>query len=274
MVIHAVIKLVCISTVCILDNKTLDIRAHPGESVLLPCYCTDHKAPKTFTWKNYNVNGNSWEEVSDESSQYKDRVQLFNSHSPGNLSLLISHLTEEDGGLYWCNVEGSGYRYIRLTVEGCIQNEVTLNISAHPGGSVLLPCSCTDHNTPKTFTWKRYRVYGNSWDEVSIESGQYRDRVQLFNSHSPGNLSLLISHLTEEDGGWYSCDVGESGYRDIILTIKDSPQSLPFVPFALATVILLHVVVAVVYCTMREKVPDSATAIYSNVGEDGAVRLQ
>ncbi|KAL7872449.1 hypothetical protein SRHO_G00074320 [Serrasalmus rhombeus] len=59
---------------------------------------------------------------------------------------------------------------------------------------------------------------------MSLKVDQYRDRVQLFNGHSPGNLSLLISHLTEEDGGDYLCVVNGS-HINIRLTLKEGPPT-------------------------------------------------
>ncbi|KAI4888348.1 hypothetical protein NFI96_031430, partial [Prochilodus magdalenae] len=346
---------------CTLENKEqlLRITAHTGGSVLLPCSCTDlQTTPEEFSWKKDNRNTQTLEEISRESGQYRNRVQLFNDHSPGNLSLLISHLTEEDGGEYECAVKDSHIRTI-LTVKegpptpapsttpkpapytapkpapptapkpapptapkpaastapkpapsttpkptpstavgsvhsspttsttrstgtadgnvmywfilipvvllllgiggviywicrGCtLENrEQLLRITAHTGGSVLLPCSCTDLQTkPEEFSWKKDNRNTQTREEISRESGQYRNRVQLFNDHSPGNLSLLISHLTEEDGGDYECAV-KGSYMVIRLTVK---EPLPFVPFALVTVIFLHIIVAVVYHTKRTK---------------------
>ncbi|KAI4895384.1 hypothetical protein NFI96_008735, partial [Prochilodus magdalenae] len=215
-------------------------------------------------------NRNEYEKISKESNRYRNRVQLFNDHSPGNLSLLISHLTEEDGGLYQCAVNGA-HKTIRLTIEVCtLENrERLLTTTAPTGGSVLLPCSCTDLQTkPEELSWKRPK--GNKWVEISSESGQYRNRVQLVNDHSPGNLSLLISHLTEEDGGDYQCAVKDS-YTFIRLTIEEPPQSLPFVPFALVTWILLHIIVAVVFYTSRTKGP--ARVHYSTADGDGVAAL-
>ncbi|KAI4900488.1 hypothetical protein NFI96_009667 [Prochilodus magdalenae] len=407
--------------VCTLKNRQrlLTITAPTGESVLLPCSCTDlQTTPANFTWTKHIRNTQTWEEISRKSGQYRNRVQLVNGHSPGNLSLLISHLTEEDGGEYQCAVKDS-YTSIRLTIEegpptpstassptasspttssptassptvssptvssptvsspavtnsqtkpgsssassaempdepppslpfipfglvtvillhiivavvyytsrtkGCtLENRgQLLRITAHTGGSVLLPCSCTDlQTTPEEFSWKKENTNTQRWEEISRESGQYRNRVQLFNDHSPGNLSLLISHLTEEDGGDYWCAV-KGSYMIIRLTVKEGPPtpstasspttsspaassptasspttsspaassptassptasspavtssqtnpgsssassaempdepppSLPFVPFALVTVILLHIIVAVVYYTSRTK---------------------
>ncbi|KAI4882212.1 hypothetical protein NFI96_032603, partial [Prochilodus magdalenae] len=98
-------------------GQTLSITAHRGGSVLLPCSCTELRAkPGTFTWTRYNQNRNDWERIPIESAE--NRVQLVNDHSPGNFSLLISHLTEEDGRLYMCDAVTSGLKAIRLTVEG------------------------------------------------------------------------------------------------------------------------------------------------------------
>ncbi|KAI4880708.1 hypothetical protein NFI96_006309 [Prochilodus magdalenae] len=225
---------------CTLENRgqLLSITAHTGGSVLLPCYCTDLQTKPENIWKIINRNRNKYEVISRESGQYRNRVQLVNDHSPGNLSLLISHLTEEDEGVYQCGVKDS-FIIIRLTVKepppslpfipfglvtvillhiivavvyytsrtkGCtLENRgQLLHITAHTGGSVLLPCSCTDlQTTPEEFSWKKENTNTQIYEEISRESGQYRNRVRLVNDHSPGNLSLLISHLTEEDGGEY-----------------------------------------------------------------------
>ncbi|XP_036419755.1 uncharacterized protein LOC118803300 [Colossoma macropomum] len=199
-----------------------EITAYTGGSALLPCYCTDPQdTPERVTWKKYSKNRDSWQEVSSENSQHRNRVQLVNGHSPGNLSLLILNLTEEDGGYYRCTAKGSPHTDIRLTVKGCTltNNTITSYITAHTGGSVLLPCSCAELCAkPETFSWKKH--INQNWDSKLIERDEYSNRVQLFNGHSPGNLSLLISHLTVEDRGVYMCDAMKSGLTYIRLTVK------------------------------------------------------
>ncbi|KAI4876004.1 hypothetical protein NFI96_008123, partial [Prochilodus magdalenae] len=292
------------------DHQQLEeITAYTGESVLLPCYCTDSQSrPKTFTWKEFHKNKNTSEEISSESGRYRNRVQLVNDHSPGNLSLLISHLTEEDDGYYRCKVDGGGYRDIRLTVKeppvplpfvpyalvtviilhiivavvycrtkGCSLTDrgQTLSITAHRGGSVLLPCSCTELRAkPETFTWNRDNQNSKDYERIPIESDEYRNRVQLVNDHSPGNLSLLISRLTEEDGGLYRCDGVKSGLTYIRLTVEEPPVPLPFIPYALVTVIILHIIVAVVYCRTKGCIlTDKEQTLYVTAHRGGSVLL-
>ncbi|KAF5900323.1 polymeric immunoglobulin receptor-like, partial [Clarias magur] len=207
------------------DSDVKPITAYTGGSVLLPCSCTDlHTTPETFTWKKY-THENTWVEISPESEQYKDRVQLINDHSSGNLSLLISHLTEEDGGDYMCNVTEDETRHFRLTVEGCRLNQQTVSVTGHVGQSVLLPCSCFRLQAkPHSLRW--IFIKGSDGKEIFPKdlTNRYTDRVQLSNDHHPGNLSLLISHLTVEDGGDYACRINNAPDASVKLIVKDAPR--------------------------------------------------
>ncbi|KAI5094555.1 hypothetical protein C0J45_16279 [Silurus meridionalis] len=198
-----------------------EITAYTGDSVLLPCSCTDlHTKPQRFTWKKHiSYRYNTWVQISPESKQYKDRFQLVNDHSSGNLSLLISHLIVEDGGYYRCRGENE-FRDIRLTVKGCTLNHETVEVTGYVGHSVLLPCSCSQLQAkPQSLTWTIYKE--SNYKEIfpKDQTNHYTHRVQLFNDHPPGNLSLLISHLTVEDAGDYKCDI-INNYKYIHLTVN------------------------------------------------------
>ncbi|KAL7888945.1 hypothetical protein AOLI_G00039190 [Acnodon oligacanthus] len=58
----------------------------------------------------------------------------------------------------------------------------------------------------------------------------------------------------------------------IKFTVTVPPQSLPFIPFALVTVIFLHIIVAVVYHTKRTK--DPVRVHCSTADGDGVVSLE
>ncbi|XP_060762729.1 uncharacterized protein LOC132872137 [Neoarius graeffei] len=204
------------------------------------------------------------------------------SRSEGQKRPASQSQDEHDSILRCCRLEGNG---------GLIR------ITAYTGDSVLLPCSCTDlQTTPETFKWEKLTTNEMKWVKISPGSDQYKERFQLVNDRSSGNLSLLISTLTEEDGGDYWCIVKGIQYTDIRLTVKDaptkpstsapvttttsphskpdievSPEHLPYIPFGVVTVFFLHIIVAVVYYTTRKKGP--VTVHYSRADGDGTVSL-
>ncbi|XP_062400934.1 uncharacterized protein LOC134092158 [Sardina pilchardus] len=165
-------------------------------------------------------------------SHHSDRIRMFNKDSPGNLSLFISDLTKEDEGDYRCEGSTSSYRDIYLKVKGCslMEKNTRYEIVKSSGESALLPCTCSPlHAKPEIVTWDVIRRRGSqngSSISVSSTSGPYKGRVQMFNQHSPGNASLLISDLTEEDQGLYKCYLNEEVKR-INLLIKDLHPILP-----------------------------------------------
>ncbi|KAL7888946.1 hypothetical protein AOLI_G00039200 [Acnodon oligacanthus] len=58
----------------------------------------------------------------------------------------------------------------------------------------------------------------------------------------------------------------------MVFVLAEPPQSLPFIPFALVTVIFLHMIVAVVYHTKRNK--DPARGHYRTADAGGVVSLE
>ncbi|KAF7694363.1 hypothetical protein HF521_008116 [Silurus meridionalis] len=204
---------------CELVKKTgvEEVTGFIGESVVLPCVCTDlQDDPKRVTWK-FNKNNHFQEIYSKQTGNHSNRVKLVSKNPPGNLSLLISDLTEEDQGNYRCSAQAD-HRDLRLSVKGCaLSGEYNTEITQHKGGSVLLPCSCSDLlSKPQKLTWETFRT-GRLTEVLNDE--HYRGRYQLFNNISPANLSLLISDLREEDQGVYRCST-EKEHRDFSLYVK------------------------------------------------------
>ncbi|XP_042171373.1 polymeric immunoglobulin receptor-like isoform X1 [Oncorhynchus tshawytscha] len=198
------------------------ITVYSGQSVLLPCSCSKTQAkPPSFTWTKLRGQQTT-EIISTQSDLYRGRVEMFNSNSPGNLSVLLSHVTEDDQGWYRCQISREKYSDVELTVEGCTLSEPRSRVvNASPGQSVLLPCSCSKTQAkPPSFRWTKLR--GQQTTEIiSTQSDLYRGRVEMFNSNSPGNLSVLLSHVTEDDQGWYRCQISHEKYSDVELTVED-----------------------------------------------------
>ncbi|XP_048033844.1 carcinoembryonic antigen-related cell adhesion molecule 5-like isoform X3 [Megalobrama amblycephala] len=98
---------------CVLSkHPNITKNSYAGESVTLPCSCEDPKTkPKHVEWKLAALN----ETLISDSKDVSGRFQILRD-SPHNLSLRISNLTETDGGLYVCTVNGKQSRSINLTV--------------------------------------------------------------------------------------------------------------------------------------------------------------
>ncbi|XP_053541869.1 junctional adhesion molecule-like [Ictalurus punctatus] len=205
------------------DNPT-EITGHTGGSVLFPCSCSDlNTKPQRFTWRTIRT-GRLTEVLNDE--HYRDRLQLFNHSSPANLSLFISDLREGDEGIYRCRTEKE-HRDIRLNVKGCelVKKTGVEAMTVFTGESVVLPCVCTDlQDKPKSVKWEfSLPATGIShFQEIYPEqTGRHRNRVKLVSNNAPGNRSLLISDLTEEDQGIYRCSV-QADSRDVRLSVKET----------------------------------------------------
>ncbi|XP_060758475.1 uncharacterized protein LOC132869143 [Neoarius graeffei] len=89
-----------------------------GESVVLPCVCTDlQDKPKSVKWAFRRESGTNYQKIyPEQTGHHRNRVKLVSKNPPGNLSLLISDLTEEDQGEYRCSAQAD-YKYFRLSVK-------------------------------------------------------------------------------------------------------------------------------------------------------------
>ncbi|KAF5889421.1 polymeric immunoglobulin receptor-like, partial [Clarias magur] len=317
---------------CFKNNVDVSMTASSGGSVVLPCSCTDPQDKDTsFIWA-YRKKGDIYNDIypSDVKNRYSARVQRVNADTPGNFNMSISGLTVEDEGDYQCRDKNRpiSFMTVHLSVEGsttrphgaskttfssqephgastttassspepgsCFKNNVDVSMTASSGGSVVLPCSCTDPQDKDTsFIWAYRKKGTTTYNDIypSDVKNRYSARVQRVNADTPGNFNMSISGLTVEDEGDYQCrdknrpnsfmtvnlsvEATSSSQRPnagskmissspqphggSITTVGTkpktgiSPESLPFVPFALVTVIFLHIVVAVVYCGTRKK---------------------
>ncbi len=99
------------------NGATVSVTGYSGESVVLPCSCTELLAkPQQIQWM-YLIE-NRYREIypNEQMENYKKRVKLLNPNTPGTLSLHISALTTEDQGIYQCLVPPQQVVAFRLTV--------------------------------------------------------------------------------------------------------------------------------------------------------------
>ncbi|XP_048018006.1 uncharacterized protein LOC125249705 [Megalobrama amblycephala] len=128
-------------------KATIAVTGYAGESVVLPCSCSELLAkPEQIRWM-YIVE-KAFKEIypNEKSERHKNRVKLLNQTSPGNLSLHISALTAEDKGDYYCSVSSQTVSY-RLRVEVTLRTEKP-HIHTSISLSILQPSHQTQELEP------------------------------------------------------------------------------------------------------------------------------
>ncbi|XP_078408010.1 cell adhesion molecule CEACAM21-like [Cetorhinus maximus] len=117
------------------------------------------------------------------------------------------------------------------------QNKVNGSV----GRSALLPCSFSFINGQYiNFSWLKNNsllikgtVINNGNSEVNIEDETYRNRIQLPENFSSGNLSLRITHLGLKDLGMYRCEAHSKNQsirsEETFLTVTRDNVSKPIV---------------------------------------------
>ncbi|XP_073672713.1 polymeric immunoglobulin receptor-like [Garra rufa] len=116
------------------NRKTVEVSGYSGESVVLPCSCTELLAkPEHIQWTYFIQNKYTEIYPNEQIESHKNRVKLFNPNTPGNLSLQISALTTDDQGDYQCFVSSQQVVSFRLTVLHAEEkpHDPTISLTTH-----------------------------------------------------------------------------------------------------------------------------------------------
>ncbi|XP_035285929.1 uncharacterized protein LOC118233919 isoform X3 [Anguilla anguilla] len=121
---------------CVLsDSEPIHITGFTGDSVVLPCACTDvQRKPEQVRWTAHPGGQNTVIFPPSVNDRYKGRVQVLDSVSRGNLSLRLSDLTLSDRGTYRCEADVN-YRDISLTVKEATTRSPTITKQVSTRGS-------------------------------------------------------------------------------------------------------------------------------------------
>uniref|UniRef100_W5LEQ0 Ig-like domain-containing protein n=1 Tax=Astyanax mexicanus TaxID=7994 RepID=W5LEQ0_ASTMX len=153
----------------------------------------------------YKLDGQILSSLIETNLSQKDRFSI-SDYRRSRVTVRISDVREEDGGVYYCAVGGGGDEvgYYSLFSEIHLQE-----------GSVFINCSYQqDKGNDKYFC--KESTNQNSWD--------HKGRVSLINF--PGGLMVIYRDLSVEDAGLYQC--GESGVwnQTVNLKVKTDPCCL------------------------------------------------
>uniref|UniRef100_A0A8C1VWU1 Ig-like domain-containing protein n=1 Tax=Cyprinus carpio TaxID=7962 RepID=A0A8C1VWU1_CYPCA len=168
------------------NKKIFAVTGYSGESVVLPCSCTELLAkPEQIQWI-YLIENNFKEIYPNEQIEnYKNRVKLLNPNTPGNLSLHISALTTEDQGEYQCI---------------SFQQEVGFRLTVlHAEGSFLL-FLLSDHHYYVFYVFI-LGVFFSVFLLALLITNNYRNIHKTHRIIGENKLTLTVDYIT------YQCDV-------------------------------------------------------------------
>ncbi|XP_056125768.1 CD276 antigen homolog isoform X1 [Rhinichthys klamathensis goyatoka] len=121
-----------------------------------------------------------------------------------------------------------------ICVFAVLINKVSLQVTVKAviGGSVLLPCSSTEHDLKPQDTDVHWRHNGSKLvydivkgeDSLQLQHPLYKNRAErLPDVYERGNFSIKLNNLTHTDAGKYTCIITHSSeLQTVLLIINES----------------------------------------------------
>ncbi|XP_041961011.1 polymeric immunoglobulin receptor-like isoform X1 [Alosa sapidissima] len=202
-------------------EKVYRVAGYVGDDITIKCkykYTDKHKIK--YLCKNTAV-GCEDRIRTDRKDQWerRDRFSLYDD-TTGGFFMIITKLTEEDSGTYWCVVDEPVSADSKVSVDTfkTIQLDVgphsglpSIKMIGYVGGAVMIKCSfLRNYATKKKYLRKMISPGPGYEDKITTDVNDKwttLDRFSLF-YNSSGNFSLVkIRELTNDDVGTYQCAV-------------------------------------------------------------------
>ncbi|NXT39067.1 PIGR protein, partial [Pelecanoides urinatrix] len=158
---------------------------------------------------------------------YQGRIFITPQESSGAFKILINDLKKEDSGLYRCGTgslsswDSPRVVALQVTAASTLPKRPKF-LSGTVGGSLSLKC----HYDPEGNYEKKYLC---RWKEASCSllvdadgfvHESYKGRIQMASSdRENGTYTVVMSHLREEDAGWYWCGA-KNGHTEHTSSVK------------------------------------------------------
>ncbi|NXJ10100.1 PIGR protein, partial [Odontophorus gujanensis] len=158
---------------------------------------------------------------------YEGRIYITPQESSGAFKVLINDLRPEDAGLYKCGmgspVDWDSWQAVALQVTAVpAQPRRAKFVHGRVGGSLTLRCQ---HNPAGSYTTKylcRWQDAGCSLlvDADGFVHESYKGRIWISSTEPDnGTYTVVMSHLREEDAGWYWCGA-RNGHAEHTTSVK------------------------------------------------------
>ncbi|XP_010021673.1 PREDICTED: polymeric immunoglobulin receptor-like [Nestor notabilis] len=147
---------------------------------------------------------------------YRGRALLSNTEAPGSFSIMITHMTWEDSGLYLCGVGVYGQSGETKELDVHVYEEtndpqVKPTIFGVKGSSATFECHYKPLKGTSVNYWCKWRQNGCSRiiDNSGYVSGLYEGRVAMYESPDNQTITIILNQLKDSDEGYYWCMTNE-----------------------------------------------------------------
>uniref|UniRef100_A0A8C1LEM2 Ig-like domain-containing protein n=1 Tax=Cyprinus carpio TaxID=7962 RepID=A0A8C1LEM2_CYPCA len=162
------------------------------------------------------------------------RFSLNDKKDQRLMTVVISPLTPNDGGVYLCGVSINKYSYsysIINTVHLHIKHKVSMSVvSGSSGGRLMIKCEHPQYKTKPKYICKESD--GCSERKNPGVQGEWMENgdVSLYDDTRAGVLMVFFRELKAADAGTYRCGVNVSDYTEsfteLQLSIRHDPKSV------------------------------------------------
>ncbi|KAL2770909.1 polymeric immunoglobulin receptor precursor [Daubentonia madagascariensis] len=165
--------------------------------------------------------------------QYEGRLALYDEPGNGTYTVILTQLTAQDAGFYWCLTNGDNRwrSAVELKViEGKPNLKVPENVTAVLGETLKLPC----HFPCKFYSYEKYWCKWSNKGCQALPSQDEGPSQAFVNCDQNSRLiSLTLNSVTKADEGWYWCGVKQGHHYGetaaVYVAVEEKVQGSPSV---------------------------------------------
>ncbi|XP_026111126.1 uncharacterized protein LOC113086153 [Carassius auratus] len=199
------------------------VRVNSGETAAFSCeYSKDQKSLRKIIFKTRNDIIDEMISTDDKWYQ-KERLSIYDNRQ-NLLSVKITAVSPDDGGVYLCGVwinRHSYSYYIINTVHLHIITKVGLSsVSVYSGGGLMINCEHPQYKTKPKYICKESDGCSERKSPGVQDEWMENGDVSLYDDTRAGVLMVFFRELKAADAGTYRCGVKESDYTERFTEIQ------------------------------------------------------
>ncbi|NWV04613.1 PIGR protein, partial [Ptilonorhynchus violaceus] len=193
-----------------------------GGSATFECLYDPLKKSSSRLWSKWRLQGyiTIIDNAGFVANKYRGRVAMFENPENKTVTVILTQLTEDDQGYYWCmsselKDQQSSTELKVVTGELGLTGEK--QVEAQVGSAVNLTCNywCNYYSYEKY--WCRWNTTG-CYTVPARDHGQLGPGATCYTSNK--EIVLGIDPVTEEDEGWYWCGVKRNDVFGEVMVVK------------------------------------------------------